>query len=113
VGRVNVLAAIVGFLLGCALTVISLMLFGSTTEVNYLQQVHPEVHPQEFGMSAGTAWYFLCVTAGLIIGATALFTRKMSVTLRTFLVACAVPLLGFWAICSFFSIMELTRVQHY
>lgn len=74
--------------------------------------VHPPAKQIEFAMSGGEDAYFLCLALGVFVGAFALLRRKMSPEWRAFCIGAALPLLGFFALCSAISIGDLTSTPH-
>ncbi len=104
---VIVAACVAGIVLGCVAT------FGVSLAVTYtgtwFANVYPLKSPGDFVGSVGTYIYYLCLALGATIGFIAIMRRSMRAEFRALLICAALPLLGFFALCSAFSIAGLTQ----
>ena len=108
--RLMVVASIGGLAAGIGFVCIAWYVVVGTGQL--FEHIHPAVRYVEFGASIGDDVYFLCLSLGAGVGAFALLRRKMPLAWRVFYICAALPLLGFFALCSFFSINDLTSTPH-
>ena len=95
----GVLFMVVGF---------SLVLLSSTPFENF----HPAFPNQEFATSVGQDIYFISLSLGVLVGGIAIFRSNMHAFIRSLCLGFAITLLGFFALCDYFSIFDLISTPH-